>query len=218
MNAHRKVQWVWRVIGRLFILFTISITGFSQPSQSHAQGTPVDDNFLYLPLVWKPCPTPEPIANGDFESGSTYWTEGGPYVTPGSIIRHDTAQLGVPPHSGNWAAWLHAGFTPDPMQPRSGYIERVISVPECSPHLEYWYWALSLGMWCPPCRIEASVIVNGESLYTHFMVYNSTHWEQNHINLEDYAGQTVTLQFRIGGNSHEMPTLIIDDVGFKPGP
>jgi ABC-type microcin C transport system permease subunit YejE len=70
-------------------------------------------NTIYFPIVHAPAPTPTPtqtpipgpilLPNGNFEQGHAVWNEYSNYGY--DIIRYKDA-LNLPPHGGDWAAWL----------------------------------------------------------------------------------------------------------------
>ena len=88
----------------------------------------------YLPLVIKPASTTTvPITNGDFESGTSGWTQ---YSTHGYTIIMNSSYP-VTARSGSWIAWLGGELS------ATTYIQRQVSVPADHHFLVYWQWISS---------------------------------------------------------------------------
>ena len=160
-----------------------------------------------------PTPTPTPIsgggiANGDFESGPSDWTEfsqqGWPIIlTPPDLI--------VTPHSGIWAAWLGGDNN------EIAYIEQQVTVPAGSPYLAYWHWIDSEDF----CGYDfGGVLVNGTVVdgYDLCSSENTGGWVKYVVDLSAYQGQSVALQIRAETDPSGNSNLFVDDVAFQSSP
>ncbi len=161
-------------------------------------------------------PTPTPtvpvppcgIPNCDFEQGRTAWTE---YSQNGWALILDSSELLVPPHSGNWAAWL--GGDDDEI----AYLQQSVSVPAGQPYLGYWHWIASQDF----CGYDfAYVRINGTTVEQYDLCSdNDTNgWVLHVVNLSAYAGQTVALQVRVETDSSLNSNLFVDDFAFRSTP
>jgi len=193
----------------IFFLVVISI-GTQIPTLriSYANSYPENNQFIYLPIVMKPCDT-SIIPNGNFEQGVDAWWEKGFYVLPGDYIRSDFDN----PHSGEWVAAIRAKWLTE-----FGSIEQNVSVPSNNHYLAYWYWVEAIDMWCPGRCLAAYVQINGTTVRTHYLSYDSTEWQKDVIDLIGYAGQTVNLRFYVLGNTHSSPLFVVDDVFYQSCP
>lgn len=214
MNAYIQVQKTFQML--LISIIAATSLAIQSPSATLSQAgrSLVQETSINLPLVMKPCEIP-PIPNGDFEMGLSDWKVGGRYVDPRGIIRDDFSN----PHGGSWVAALRAGFVAVPEETWAS-IEQNITVPSCTPYLAYWYWEEAVDVWCPGRCLWAIVSVNEAPVRSHYLDHDSTKWEKDVIDLTDYAGQLVALQFLVQGNFYSYPSFVVDDVAFqsKPSP
>ena len=145
------------------------------------------------------------IENGDFEAGSTRWTEsssnGYDLILPGGFPE------GVAPHSGSWAVWLGGDHN------ETAYIEQKVTVPVERPYLQYWNWIVSEDY----CGFDlASVRVDGVPVDTYDLCIsrNTNGWLVHTVNLGAFAGQSVALQIRVQTDDSLLSNLYVDDVSF----
>ena len=188
--------------------FLASLTHDGQTSLRGTRFTVLGSSAVYLPAVVRNFQTVGPVslANGDFESGRTGWTE---YSLNDTALIFQAADLAVTPHSGSWAVWL--GGLPD----ETAYIEQQVTVPASSPHLAYWHWIAS----ADHCGYdEASVAIDGSTVVDAYDLCDSQDtngWVKHIVDLSSYAGQTVSLQIGVETDSTFNSNLFIDDVSFQ---
>ncbi|MBN2390429.1 MAG: hypothetical protein JXR84_06885, partial [Anaerolineae bacterium] len=145
------------------------------------------------------------VTNGDFESGSTDWTE---YSTHGWDLIVQSFPSGVTPHGGSWAVWLGGDY--DDMS----YIQQQVTVPSGSPYLSYWHWIASEDA----CGYDyGGVVINGSAVDSYNLCEsaNTGGWVQHAVDLSTYVGQSVSLQIRAETDSSLNSNLFIDDVTFQ---
>jgi len=150
------------------------------------------------------------IVNGDFESGPTGWEE---YSLQGWPLILHKDDLPVTPHSGNWAAWLGGDNN------EISYISQTVTIPSGITALRFWQWIGSQDQ----CGYDfAWVRINNTSLLTVTLCQgnNTGGWVAQTVNIGAYAGQTVSLQFRVETDSSLNSNYFLDDVtleGATPG-
>jgi thermitase len=147
------------------------------------------------------------IENGDFEKGSTVWTESS---SRGFDLIIDWGfPSGVAPHRGDWAVWLGGGYG------ETSSIGQQVMVPAGSPYLHYWHWVSSV---TDPCGQDyASVRVNGVPVefYDLCLAENTGGWQEHSADLRAYAGQSIALQIRVTDRPNTFSSLFVDDVRFQ---
>ena len=164
------------------------------------------------PAVVQPSLAPETtqlLPNGDFEQGSTIWTE---FSQNGwDIILHkddpDTTPP-VPPHSGDWLAWLGGDFD------EISYIEQQVMVPAQTSSLRYWHWIDSEDL----CDFDiATVTANGSTVEQYSLCEdsNTNGWVLHEVSIASYAGQTVTLRIHVDTDDTWNSNLFVDDFSFE---
>ena len=166
---------------------------------------------VYLPLVTKPAP-PVLIINGDFEGGTTGWTQ---FSTHGWPLIVDSSTQGAPiPHSGSYEAWLGGDIS------EISYIQQQITVNASFPYLAYWHWIASQKTTCG--ADVGGVTVNGGWFETYNLCVstNTGGWVKHVVNLSSYVGQTITIQIRAETNSDDTfnSNLFVDDVSLQSTP
>ena len=152
-------------------------------------------------------PPGEGIVNGNFESGSTGWTQ---YSTHGWPIIITSAELpvGISPHSGSRSAWLGGDLND------ISYIQQQVTISSSAPYLVYWHWIASADI----CGNDfGRVLINGSVVdeYNLCSSANTYGWVSHSVNLSAYAGQSVTLQIRGQTNGSNNSNLIVDDVSLQ---
>jgi serine protease len=170
----------------------------------------VSDNGIYVPIVFNP-PLPVSLVNGDFESGTTGWTESSTHGYP--LIIDSGFPGSVLPHSGVYAVWLGGDVS------EISYIQQQVTVNSGTPYLAYWHWIASQETTCG--NDYGGVMINGSWLdkYNLCGSTNTGGWVKHVVNLSSYSGQTVMLQIRADIDSNIYNSnLFIDDVSFQSTP
>jgi hypothetical protein len=145
---------------------------------------------------------PPGLVNGDFESGTTGWTE---YSTHGWQIIVTSFPGGLTAHSGSYAAWL-GGDDSD-----ISFVQQQVTVSASAPYLVYWHWIASEDA----CGFDfGGVLVNGIVVDTYNLCSSAdtNGWVKHSVNLGAYVGQSVMLQIRAETNSSLNSNLFVDDV------
>ncbi|MEM4203865.1 MAG: hypothetical protein QXS54_07330 [Candidatus Methanomethylicaceae archaeon] len=180
-------------------------THIDTPQPSHGSCS-----VVYLPAVLKDYPPcVQPIQNGDFEAGSTYWTLGGRTLISTLI-----------PHSGSYSAWL-GGYNN-----ANDTLYQTITIPNTGPtgrpvidaRLSY-YWYMSTE--------ETSTSNDYDFLYVRIRnVYGSTlrqiqvvtnrsargAWMFASFDVSEFIGQTVQIHFQSTTDGSFKSSFFIDDV------
>ncbi|MGD9404299.1 MAG: S8 family serine peptidase [Anaerolineae bacterium] len=176
---------------------TITVPGTIGPPQG-----------VYLPLVMRTYPAPDPIVNGDFEDGPWQgWIEYSKY--PDIPIVVDSTYSIVPPHSGSWLAWLGG------LEDEHAYIEQPVTVPSGRSYLHFWQWRLASTLDCN--ADQAILLVNGLPLMTRELCLqsNTGGWVETAVDLSAYVGQTVPIQFLVETSPGTASSWFIDDISFQ---
>jgi hypothetical protein len=152
---------------------------------------------------------PDPIVNGNFESGTAGWTEYSWYGV--HLIGNSGFPDYVHPHSGDWAAWL--GGLPDEIS----YIQQQVKIPASSSYLSYWHWIDSADY----CGYDFGGVVVNSTVVDVYDLCSSTNtggWVKHVVDLGSYAGETVWIQIRAETDDSGNSNLFVDDVAFESGP
>ena len=171
------------------------------------EATLITNAPAYMPLIVFQQPAPQArLLNGDFEQGAAAWAEesthGWPIIVPADQLPGD-----LPPHSGNWAAWL--GGDNDELS----LIRQTVTVPPAQSFLTYFHWIAS----ADDCNYDfARVLVNGAPVdqYTLCESNSTSGWVARGVNLTPYAGQTVALEIQVQTDGSGNSNLFVDDVAF----
>ena len=142
------------------------------------------------------------IVNGDFESGTSGWTE---YSSHGWQIIVTSFPGGLTAHSGSYAAWLGGEYSD------ISYVQQPVTISAGAPYLVYWHWIASEDI----CGFDfAGVVVNGIVVDTYDLcsTANTNGWVKHSVNLGAYVGQSVMLQIRAETDSSLNSNLFVDDV------
>jgi hypothetical protein len=156
-----------------------------------------------------PTPTPNPnpilLPNGDFEQGQVIWNE---YSNYGYEIIRNVTNLHIPPHNGEWAAWMGGAFND------IDQIDQTVLVPSDHPYLSFWLWILSTDY----CNNDfAYVFVGNDQIDGHNLCYdhNTNGWVQKVYDLRAYSGQTIDLIISVETNGTYVSSIYLDDFEFQ---
>ena len=143
------------------------------------------------------------IANGDFENGRDgSWQE---YSSHGWDVITEMPTLPVPAHSGNWAAWLGGDYDD------ISFIAQSLNIPDGNPKLKYWEWVGSEDN----CGYDfARVRINSTTVQTIDLCVDNANsgWVERIIDLSSYAGQTISLHFRVETDTSLNSNYFVDDL------
>jgi hypothetical protein len=145
------------------------------------------------------------IVNGDFESGTTGWTE---YSTHGWPIIVSSFPGGVTAHSGSYAAWL-GGVYDD-----ISFVQQPLTISVGTPYLVYWHWIASGDV----CGFDFGGVLVNDTVVDTYNLCSSTNtagWVKHSVNLSAYVGQSVMLQIRAETDSSLNSNLFVDDVSLS---
>ena len=187
--------------------FTGKIT-FNGVTTSATTNFFVDGSYqAYLPLVFQNFAFITNIVNGDFESGSTGWTE---YSKLGYaiILSSTTTSLPITPHSGTYLAWLGGDNN------EISYIQQQVTISSGAPYLVYWEWIDTVDI----CGYDYSyVLINASTVDTSDLCAstNTGAWVTHTVNLSAYAGQSVTLQINVTTDASDISDFYVDDVSLQ---
>ena len=165
-------------------------------------------HHTYLPLVTKPAgdTPPDPILNGDFESGQVSWTE---FSTHGYDLIINVGFPGtITPHGGSWAVWL--GGDDD----ETSYISQTVTIPAGRSHLHFWYWIASEDV----CGYDYFRVYADATLLGSWDLCDSTStdgWIETSFNLSSFAGSSIVIKFAVTTDGSLNSNLFLDDVSFE---
>ncbi|MEW5871816.1 MAG: C1 family peptidase [Chloroflexota bacterium] len=160
-------------------------------------------SYVYIPYVTQITNTSGPV-NGNFEQGAgAGWQES----SSNSQALILNSGLPIIPHSGSWLGRLGV------LNSELSRLYQQVTVPSSSHNLSFWYWSDSADV----CGYDYFyAMVNSTTLQTWNLctTTNTGGWTQVTLDLSAYAGQNVTLEFRVSTDSSLLSTLYIDDVAF----
>jgi hypothetical protein len=146
------------------------------------------------------------IVNGDFESGSTGWTE---YSSNGyQIIVNSFDPTNVTARSGSYAAWMGGAYD------ETSYVQQQVTISAGAPYLVFWHWIASADY----CGFDyGRVLVNGSIVDSYDLCTPTITggWVKHSVNLSAFVGQTIMLQIRAETNDSLNSNLFIDDVSLQ---
>jgi hypothetical protein len=153
------------------------------------------------------------LQNGDFEQGSTTWSEASSNGWPLIVNRDYLAAQGVTglaPYDGNWLAWLGGG------DDEISNIQQTFSVPNGSPFLRMWLYLGSSEELCstPDYVFDALYIVFDTQVYWSPLCLerNTAGWAWAEFPLADFAGGDVNLQIQVETDSSYSSSVFVDHV------
>ncbi|MDT8306366.1 MAG: hypothetical protein RRC07_10555 [Anaerolineae bacterium] len=205
-------------------LVTLSVlAALAQAAPAHTAEAPLQTSHLYLPIVIKSPPPPPPppppaaLVNGNFESGAAGWVE---YSEQGYVIILEAQDLPIPPHSGNWAAWLGGAYD------EASLLGQVFTVPRTATRLAYYLWIAS-GDVCSADYDIGGVTMDSDGDITEddvldaYILCSDTStggWVRREVDISRYAGQEVMLTFAAFTDSTLNSNMFIDDVSLTSAP
>jgi hypothetical protein len=142
------------------------------------------------------------LRNGDFEAGGADWTQ---YSTHGWSIIDTTFPGSITAHGGSYAAWMGGEY-----DDTSSVTQTNVSLAGVR-YLHFWYWIASVDA----CGYDfARVKVNGAQIDEIQLCTdtNTGGWVQKVLDLNSYAGATITLQFEVTTDSSGNSNFILDDI------
>jgi hypothetical protein len=163
-----------------------------------------------MPLIFMTEPPPLPsLDNGDFEAGQDgSWTESSQQDVP--LIVNSFEPNPLTPHSGKWGGWLGGVYEEE------ADLSQEVSIPpdSTSVFLTYWYWISSVD----DCGFDHGwVEVNGTKLknYDLCSTNNTNSWVKHSVDISNFAGQTVTINFHVDTDDIFNSNFFLDDVAFN---
>jgi hypothetical protein len=96
----------------------------------------------------------------------------------------------------------------------TSYVQQQVSISAGAPYLIYWHWIAS----SDTCGHDyGRVLVNGAQvdIYNLCSSSNTGGWVTHSVNLNAYAGQSVTLQIRAETDGTLNSNLVVDDVSLQ---
>jgi hypothetical protein len=143
---------------------------------------------------------PPAVTNGDFEAGGASWTH---YSSKDLTAISST--LHVPPHSGTNAIWLGGNNNETTSLTQTGINMNGVR------YLHFWYAIGSADI----CGYDyAWIKINGVTVKTFNLCQssNSSAWIHQLIDLQNYSGSTVNLEFIAVTDSTFNSNFFLDDV------
>jgi len=160
---------------------------------------------IFMPVVVKKVPAVavDPIRNGTFEAGADgNWSQ---YSSGGWDLITQIFPGTVAPHGGVWAVWL-GGADNEVAQ----LTQSAVSMAGVR-YLHYWYWIASEDA----CGYDfAQIYVNG-GLLQQMDLCSSTStggWVQGNLDLNAYAGTSITLAFVVTTDGSLNSNFFLDDI------
>lgn len=192
----------------LFLVFYLSTNGLIAP-RSHA-------NPIFIPLILRNPSSCTFIFNGDFEqgiNGANGWIQSSlnniPLIVDANYL---DSNYGAAPHNGIWAASL-CGVSNE-----VAGLKQPISVSASCPSLSYWHWIDSFA----PCGVHFGKVIITDLTGTKTVdTYDlcsaaiTNGWVIHTVDLNTYAGKTVTLEIRAECNTADVSILLLDDISFQ---
>lgn len=129
-----------------------------------------------------------------------------------NLILNENDLPHITPHGGSWAVWLGGD------ENEVASITQIVALPEQNPSVVYWYWIQSAYFFECDSQFEgtAGLKINNTTIgQTHRLCADlDTGWQQMSVSLDQFAGQTVVLEFWITtppNLTYGGPSFYIDD-------
>jgi secreted trypsin-like serine protease len=161
-----------------------------------------------MPIVMKSVDTTiKLVPNGDFEMGPELWDE---FSARGweLIYQKDMLPPSRPPNGGEWAAWLGGAHN------EIAELSQVVEVPVDNPFLAFYSWIDSQDY----CGYDYAVILADGSEVGSFglcLDTTNTYWTRQTIDMSEFAGETIVLEFEVQTDGSGTSNLFLDDIGFS---
>lgn len=194
--------------------FSVTIVNNNDPEPSETVGLSLSNPkqatlgspaSVHLTILDDDVP-PDPIINGDFESGPTGWTQ---YSANSWDLILQSGDLPVYPYNGDWAVWLGGDMD------EIGYISQQVIVPEASPYFTYWHWIDSED----DCGYDhGGVVIDGTTVVDVYDLCDSQDtlgWTKHVVYLSAYANQNINIQIRVETDDLYNSNLFVDNVSFE---
>jgi hypothetical protein len=178
------------------------------PGLVTSRGTGSPDLLLHTPPLsvgpTAPAPAPKGLVNGGFESGAAGWTQS------------DAAIIGTTgqKRSGSWAAWL-GGY-----DGARDELAQTVDVPSGGAVLSYW-WLLTSSESTSRSYDYQHVRVHSTSgdllatLRTRSNTSPRGSWSSDTLDLQRWAGQTVSVRFAATTDASKPSNFFVDDVSLR---
>ena len=147
-----------------------------------------------------------PTSNSGFEHGSLLWDE---FSQQGQQLIKYEPDLGVPPHSGRWAAQLGN------YDQEISMISQGVTLLEGQSCLGYWQWTVSNDA----CFADfGGVGIDGEWEAAHSLCAGTAtgRWVQQTVTLTKYVSKPFVLNFAVVNDYSVPSTMYVDDIAFYP--
>ncbi len=147
------------------------------------------------------------VRNGTFEDGRDgNWTESS---TGGWELITQSFPGNVTPHGGDWAAWLGGDDDETSRLTQTGISMSGVR------YLHYWYWIASEEISCG--YDFAKIFVNNVEKQSFNLCpdTNTSGWVQGTLDLNSYAGTSISLEFRATTDSSYNSNFFVDDVSIS---
>jgi C1A family cysteine protease/predicted secreted protein len=197
----------WGESGYMWIRYGTSNVGYAANYIVYTYSPPlVPSHWVYLPLALRNYGTGYALRNGDFESGRDgSWSE---YSSNGWALIMPAADLPIPPHGGNWAAWL--GGDDD----ETAILSQRVTIPSNATTLNYWYGIGSQDY----CGYDYASVQFGSVTVQAYNLCSSTNtggWVSRQIDVTGWRGQTVDLRFVVTTDGSLNSNFFLDDVSLS---
>ncbi|CAM5234305.1 peptidase [Streptomyces xanthochromogenes] len=150
------------------------------------------------------CTPTQVVANGDFESGTSPWTQ-----SSTSVI---TNRAGESAHGGTHFAWLNGvGST------HTDTLSQSVTIPSgCSTAtLTYWLHIDTAETTTSTAYDKLTAKIGSTTLATYSNLDKNTGYVQKSVDVSGFAGQTVTLAFTGTEDSSLKTSFVLDDVALS---
>lgn len=156
-----------------------------------------------------PPPPPPPggnvIANGDFESGNTSWTQS----STGGYEIVDSYK----PHGGSYSAWM-GGYNNG-----TDKLSQTVTIPSNGTLTYWWYMTSSEGTTTAYDYLRVRLYNSGGTLVATLKTRSNKDargaWYQDTISVASYAGQSLRIEFSVTTDSSLTSSFFIDDVNLQ---
>lgn len=168
----------------------------------------------YLPLVTRLAVPGDVMVNGGFEDGELGWHQ---YTTGGGTWRpHDligTEAEGYNPYEGEYGATL-GGY-----ECSWDVLTQTVTIP-AGGRLSYWWQMHTYETTIFPDRLTVDLLAPSGELVATLIVHSIDGpegiWQQEVVDLSDYAGQTLVLRFHVYNDNYYFSWFDLDLICLQP--